>query len=548
MTLLRRDQPHMNDTSPKLEPDDLHNRTLISNVFPPDWKNPPTAGRYNLVVIGAGTAGLVAAAGAAGLGAKVALIEKHLLGGDCLNYGCVPSKSIISSSRSAQDVRLAGNFGIRVPDGMEVDFPAVMERMRGLRSKISLHDSAMRFKELRVDVFLGEARFTGEDTVEVDGQTLPFSRAVVATGARASAPSIEGIREAGYLTNETVFSLTERPERLAVIGGGPIGSELAQAFQRLGSKVTIIHRGDHLLGREDSNAAQILHDTFLREGIELLLNAKPVKVSLTNQGTVILYEQEGKDGHVTVDKILVGVGRSPNVEGLNLEAAGVQYDKINGVTVNDFLQTTNPRIFAAGDICLRHQFTHMADAAARIAIQNALFLGHKKISALTIPWTTFTDPEIAHVGMYERDAREREIPVETFVRPLSEVDRAIIDGENEGFVKVHVLRGTDRILGATIVARHAGEMVSEISLAMVNGLGLKAIANVIHPYPTQAEAIKQVSDMYNRTRLTPGVKAVFSFWLRLARSDAWVAAGRYMHGTLSAFSKVLTALGIKKRH
>jgi pyruvate/2-oxoglutarate dehydrogenase complex dihydrolipoamide dehydrogenase (E3) component len=505
------------DKSPKLAPDDQYNQVLVANVSPPGWKNPQPSGRYNLVVIGAGTAGLVTAAGAAGLGAKVALIEKHLLGGDCLNYGCVPSKSIIRSSRSAQDVRLAGNFGVRVPEGMEVDFPAVMERMRRLRSQISFHDSAMRFKELGVDLFLGQAHFAGEDSVEVEGQTLLFSKAVITTGARATEPPIEGIAEAGYLTNENVFSLTERPERLAVIGGGPIGCELAQTFQRLGSRVTIIHRGNHLLEREDSDAAQILHDAFLREGIQLLLKAKPGTISLTDHGAVILYEKDGKEQRLTVDKILAGVGRAPNVEGLNLEAAGVQYDKNNGVIVNDRLQTTNPRIFAAGDICLKYKFTHTADATARIAIQNALFFGRKKLSALTIPWTTFTDPEIAHVGINEIDAKESGIEVDTFIRRLRDVDRAIVDGEEDGFVKVHVKRGTDRILGATIVARHAGEMISEISLAMVNGLGLKAIANVIHPYPTQAEAIRQVADMYNRTRLTPFARNVFSFWLRLCR-------------------------------
>jgi len=245
----------------------------------------------------------------------------------------------------------------------------------------------------------------------------------------------------------------------------------------------------------------------------------PSEVFVTDRDKVIVYEKDCRQGRLAVDKILIGVGRAPNVEDLNLEAAGVEYDLKKGVTVNDFLQTTNPRIYAAGDICLQHKFTHTADASARIVIQNALFLGRKKLSALTIPWTTFTDPEIAHVGMYEKDARERGIEVDTFVRHLREVDRAIVDGEDAGFVKVHVKRGTDRILGATIVAAHAGEMVSEISLAIVNGLGLKAIADVIHPYPTQAEAIRQVADMYNRTRLTPYVKKVFSFWLHLCRRN-----------------------------
>ena len=534
------------DKSPTVLPQDAYNQVLVSNVSPPGWINPEPSKRYNLVVIGAGTAGLVSAAGAAGLGARVALIERHLLGGDCLNYGCVPSKSIIRSSRSAEDVRLAGSLGIRVPEGMEVDFPAVMERMRRLRSKLSSHDSAARFQKMGVDVFLEEARFTGADSVAAGGQTLRFSKAVIATGARAVELPIEGLREIGYLTNETVFSLTERPERLAVIGGGPLGSELAQAFHRLGSRVTLFEAGDHLLGREDSDAARILQDAFVKEGVQLNLGSKPIRISRTDQGKVITYEKNGKEEQLVVDEILIGVGRAPNVEGLNLEAAGVKYDRKNGIIVNDFLQTTNPRIYAAGDICLQAKFTHTADATARIVIQNALFLGRKKLSALTIPWTTYTDPEIAHVGMYERDAKERGIEVDTFVRSLSEVDRAVLDGEDQGFVKVHVKRGTDKILGATIVARHAGEMIGEIGLAMVGGLGLKALANVIHPYPTQAEAIKQVADMHNRTRLTPFIKGLFSMWLGLNRLDSAAALGRYRHGAQSVLSRAFAALAKKK--
>ena len=376
----------------KVLPQDQHNHVLVSNLSPPEWINPEPAGRYNLVVVGAGTAGLVTAAGAAGLGAKVALVEKHLLGGDCLNYGCVPSKAVIRSSRCAEDIRTAESFGVRVPERITADFPAVMERMRRLRSKLSFHDSANRFRDLGVDVFLGEARFTGHDSLETGGKTLYFSRAVIATGARAVELPIEGLREAGYLTNETVFSLTERPERLAVIGGGPLGCELAQAFQRLGSKVTIIHSGDHLLGREDSDAAKIVEDAFIREGVQLILSSRPKRISRTDNGKkIILYGKGGMEEGLTVDEILLGVGRAPNVEGLDLETAGVRYDSKNGVTVNDRLRTTNPRIYAAGDVCLQYKFTHTADAAARIVIQNALFLGRRKLSTLTIPWTTYTD-------------------------------------------------------------------------------------------------------------------------------------------------------------
>jgi pyruvate/2-oxoglutarate dehydrogenase complex dihydrolipoamide dehydrogenase (E3) component len=507
------------DSTQKILPLDQYNKTLVDNVHPPDWQNPKPSDRYNLVVIGAGTAGLITAAGAAGLGARVALVEKHLLGGDCLNFGCVPSKCIIRSSRAAADVRAAAQFGLLLTGEVDVDFSAVMERMRRLRSGISTHDSVRRFRDLGVDVFLGEAQFTGPDAITVGGKTLRFSKAAIATGARAVELPIEGLREAGYLTNETVFSLTERPKRLAVIGGGPLGSELAQAFHRLGSKVFVFQMSDHLLDREDSDAAAILQKAFLREGIELLLKTRPTRISLTEQGKLITYEQDGRIESVVVDEILLGVGRAPNVDGLNLEAAGVEFDKKDGVAVNDYLQTTNARIYAAGDICLRYKFTHMADAAARIVIQNSLFQGRKKLRALTIPWCTYTDPEIAHVGLYERDALDRGIPVDTFIKHMKDVDRAITDGEEDGFVKVHLKRGSDKIVGATIVARHAGEMINEISLAMVGGLGLKTLANVIHPYPTQAEAVRRVADEYNRTRLTPLVKTLLKFWLAVSRSN-----------------------------
>lgn len=508
-------------------PEDEFNRILVSNVHPPGWKNPEPKDCYNLVVIGAGTAGLVTAAGAAGLGAKVALIERHLLGGDCLNVGCIPSKAIIRSSRSFYDLKRAGSFGIRGAECAEADFPYVMERMRKLRSAVSFHDSAERLKKMGVDVFLGQARFSGRDTVEVNGRTLHFSKAVIASGARAAEPVIEGLSIAGYLTNETVFSLTERPNRLAVIGGGPLGAELAQAFQRLGSTVFILHRNDHLLDREDRDAAGILQEAFKREGIELILNSSPLSVAETPQGKAVTYEREGRSESVVVDQILLGVGRAPNVEGLDLEKAGVDYDTKSGIRVDDFLRTTNPSIYAAGDICLKYKFTHVADATARMVIQNALFPGRKRLSSLTIPWVTYTDPEIAHVGMYEGEALKKGIRVDTFVSPLSEVDRAIVDGEEEGFVKVHVKKGTDEIIGATIVARHAGEMINEISLAMAGGLGLKALANVIHPYPTQAEAVKHVADKYNRTRLSPFLKGIFGLWFDLGRSQTMRMLERY---------------------
>jgi pyruvate/2-oxoglutarate dehydrogenase complex dihydrolipoamide dehydrogenase (E3) component len=492
-----------------VHPPDEHNTSLVAHVHPPGWVNPTPAARYNLVVIGAGAAGLITAAGAAGLGAKVALIERELMGGDCLNVGCVPSKALIRSARAATAVRDVGEFGVEVAGGYRVNFAAVMERMRGLRASIAPNDSAARYRELGVDVFLGQASFSGPDTIEVGGQTLTFRKAVIATGARAAQPNIPGLADAGCLTNETVFTLTELPRRLAVIGAGPIGCELAQAFARFGSEVYLIEALHGIIPNEDRDAAEIVWKSLARDGIRLLCCGKDLQVSRAPDGTRLNVDSHGQHYAITVDEILIGVGRQPNVEGLNLEAVGVTYDSQAGVHVNDRLQTSNPRIYAAGDICSRYKFTHAADAMARIVIQNALFFGRAKASALTIPWCTYTDPELAHVGLSPRDAEERGIAIQTFEQSLAHVDRAIVDGDTDGFVRVHVRAGTDRIVGATIVAAHAGEMISEITLAMTAGLGLGRIAKSIHPYPTQSEAIKRVADAYNRTRLTPRVKSLF---------------------------------------
>ena len=498
-------------------PKDEHNGRLMANVHPPDWVSPEPAARYNLVVIGAGTGGLVTAAGAAGLGAKVALIERELLGGDCLNVGCVPSKALIRAARAAAQVRDAAQFGIRIPPGVEVDFAGVMERMRRLRAGISPHDSAARFRSLGVDVYLGQAAFTGANTVEVAGTALRFRRAVIATGARAHRPSISGLAEAGFLTNETVFALTERPPRLAVIGAGPIGCELAQAFARFGSRVHVLGNHSQILPREDPDAAGRVEKALRRDGLEFTLNCHIDRVEKRGHEKIVHLTGCQAQQQLVVDEILIGAGRVPNVDGLNLDAVGVRYNKRDGIAVNDRLQTTNPNIYAAGDVCSKYQFTHAADAMARIVIQNALFFGGARASALTIPWCTYTDPEIAHVGLYENEAKERGIAFHTFTQELAAVDRAILDGEDEGFVKVLVGPKGDKILGATIVASHAGDMISELTLAMVGGLGLGAIARTIHPYPTQAEAIKKVGDAYNRTRLTPTVKWLFGKWLAWSR-------------------------------
>jgi pyruvate/2-oxoglutarate dehydrogenase complex dihydrolipoamide dehydrogenase (E3) component len=502
----------------EMMPHDVFNAELIGNVRPPGWENPKPAEAYNLVIVGAGTAGLVAASGAAQLGAKVALIEKSFLGGDCLNLGCVPSKTIISSSRVSEEIREAAGHGVRVLCGAEADFPAVMERMRRLRAKISRHDSAERLKSLGVDVFLGEGRFLDGSSVAVGSQVLRFKKALIATGARALHPPVEGLAEAGYLTNENVFSLTKRPARLAVLGGGAIGCELAQAMARLGSQVTLFHNKARLLDREDPEASEIVERAFARDGIRMVMAGWVMSRVESSGSTKVLHLQNGEqEDHIVVDEVLVAVGRVPNVDNMGLEMAGVDYDRRAGVKVDEYLRTTNPDIYAAGDVCLKFKFTHMADAAARAVIRNALFRGRKKLGAAVIPWCTFTDPEVAHAGMYEEDAARAGIEFESFVRNFADVDRSILEGEEEGFVKILVKKGTDRIIGATVVSPFAGEHISELAVAMEGGVGLSKLSEIIHPYPTRSEAIKQVADLYNRTRLTPTVKRLLSRWLAYQR-------------------------------
>ena len=508
--------------TPLIQPNDEYNRRLVQNVHPSHWINPEPSGRYNLIVIGAGTAGLVTAVVAAALGAKVALIEKHLMGGDCLNVGCVPSKAVIRAARAWADVHHAEEFGVHITGTVKYDFAAVMMRMRQLRARISQNDSADRFKKLGVDVFLGEGQFIKANMVEVGGKTLAFNKAAICTGARAAAPSIPGLQDAGYLTNETVFTLTHLPPRLAVIGAGPIGCEMAQAFARFGSQVSLFEQKRHILPREDIEAAGIVQAQMKADGVSFVFDSKVTRVERRADEKVIHYEMNGGKNERAVDEILIGVGRAPNVEGLGLEKVGVVYDTMHGVKVNARLQTTNPRIYAAGDICSPFKFTHAADAMAQIVIQNALFphpfgLGYASTDSLVIPWCTYTQPEIAHVGMYEAEAKAKGIEIDTFTFKLDEVDRAILDGEEDGFARVHVKKGTDELVGATIVAAHAGEMISELTVAMKAGKGLSMIAGTIHPYPTQAEVIKKVANAWRKTRLSEGKKRILRRWFEWNR-------------------------------
>jgi pyruvate/2-oxoglutarate dehydrogenase complex dihydrolipoamide dehydrogenase (E3) component len=477
-----------------LLPDDPHDARLRANLKPPGWANPTPAARYQLVVVGAGPAGLVAAAAAAGLGAKVALVERDLMGGDCLTVGCVPSKALLRAARAVAEARRAKEFGIKVAEP-EVDFAAVMERVRRVRADLSPADSVERFRRLGADVFLGEGRFVNEDTVEVAGAKLRFGRCLIATGSRPVVPPDLPDYGGPRFTNESIFTLTELPKRLLVVGGGPIGCELGQAFARLGSRVTLVARDDRLLPREDEDAADFLAGVFRREGVGIVPNPPPAGGGF--------------------DAVLVAAGRVPNVGGLNLEAAGVRYDPARGIAVDSGLRTTNRRVYAAGDVCsLGYKFTHAADAMARVAVRNALTPTRAETNWHLLPWCTYTDPEVGSVGLTERRAADPDPRV--YRLDLRELDRGATDGA-DGFVKVIAAKGKDRILGATVVGPHAGELVGTLSLAMTHGIGLKKLADTVFPYPTYTEVLRKLGDRYNRTRLTPFAKRVLGGWLRLFR-------------------------------
>ena len=489
-------------------------RRLVAHVHPSDWKNPSPPRRYDLVVVGGGTAGLVSAIGAATLGAKVALCERALLGGDCLVYGCVPSKALLRSAHVAHEVQEAADLGVETGD-VEVDFAVVMERVRRLRADIAPHDSAARARAAGVDVHLGEARFVSRDTVECAGQQLRFRRAVIATGGRARILPVPGLAEAGFLTHTTVFGLTRAPRRLAVVGGGPVGCELGQAMARLGIEVTLLTEGNRLLPRDDPEAGDVLGRVLSRE-LTLWLGTTLKKVEHRLEGKVLYADRQGEPLRVEVDEILLATGRVPEVAGLGLEAAGVRLEG-GHPEVDDQLRTSNPRIYAAGDAAGSWAFTHAADAMARLVLQNALFLGKKRVSALHVPWCTYTQPEVAHVGLGAEEAYAAGPRVATLTTPMDENDRALVDEQTEGFARVHVEARTGKLLGATLVSRHAGESIGEAAVAARLGLHMGALADTIHPYPTQAEAWKKLGDQWNARRLTPVARALLRTVLGVQR-------------------------------
>lgn len=482
-------------------PVDAFEHKRLEAVRPDAWNNPEPSGPYQLVIVGAGSAGLAAASAAAALGARVALIERYMIGGTCFNTGCVPSKTLLRTAAVYAQMRDAARYGAHAPEQVTVDFPAAMARLRRIRSHLTNTTSVRLLVAQGVDVYFGNTTFEGPDRLSVNGQLLGFEKALVATGARPQIPDIPGLKQAGFLTNATVFDLVELPPRLLVIGGGPLGCELAQAFERFGAKVTIVQNMPLFLPHEERDAAQTLSDAFARDGIEVRLNTNVEAVRTEGAEKVVDLVTDDYHSTIRVDAILTGVGRRPNVHGLALEAAGIDYDEAAGIAVDDHLRTSNPRIYAAGDVCLEAKFTDIAEESARIVVRNALLRGRERLSERIVPWCTYTDPEIAHVGLYVREANARGIPIKTYTIPMHQVDRAITDSEQDGFVKLHVSEGSDHILGATIVSRDAGDMISQVTLAMVAGVGLRTLAKVIHAYPTKTEAIRQAAMAYNRRRL-----------------------------------------------
>jgi pyruvate/2-oxoglutarate dehydrogenase complex dihydrolipoamide dehydrogenase (E3) component len=516
-------------------PMDEYNRLLVSNSGPQDYVNPEPLPEYDLVVIGAGVAGLLSVIIGKSVGMKCAMIERSLLGGDCLNIGCVPSKALIACAKRLQDVREASEMGVVLPGGeVTVDFGAVMQRMRRIRSEISHHDSVARYsRDFCEHVFLGQARFSSSHSVTVGGKELKFRKAMVASGGRAR--SVELLEGLPHLTNASLFNLVELPPRMVVIGAGPIGLEMAQSFQRFGCRVTCLQKGDRILPHDDPEAAELLLERLKAEGLDIRTGVRIVEVRESTAGKGNLYHAPWNSYAITVestdengggaqetfhcDAVLSSAGRVPNVRGMALEEVGVAYDEQRGVWIDEFFQTTAPDIYSCGDCAAPHKFTHSADWQARLAIRN--MLGDKgRYTQLLIPHATYTHPEVASVGRTEAQLREQGAVFETYYRAMAEVDRCRCEGVQEGFVKMFVNPPTGQILGATIVAPEAGSMISEITLAMQCNISVGTLGGVIHPYPTAQEAVRQAAGQFNKNFRTPAVNEAVALALDAMRKNS----------------------------
>jgi pyruvate/2-oxoglutarate dehydrogenase complex dihydrolipoamide dehydrogenase (E3) component len=473
------------------------------------------ADRYDIIAIGGGTAGLVTAAGAAGLGARVALVERAKLGGDCLWTGCVPSKALIGSARIAQAFRDAASFGVE-PAEPEVNAARVLESVREVRARIQPHDDPARFRAMGVDVIEGSARFVSPTEIEVDGRRLSGRRFLIATGSRAAVPPIKGLAETGYYTHETAFDRDTIPRSVAIVGGGAIGIEFAQAYRRLGVEVTVVEMLDQILFKEEPELATRLRVILETAGIRILTERRVQHVS--REGEMARLTVVGSAGEELIEahEVFVSTGRHPNIEDLGLDRAGVETGR-TGVLVDDRLRTSRKHIFAAGDVTGGLLFTHVADHEARTVVRNALFPGLSRIRYDVIPWCTFTDPELAHVGLTEAEARERHGDrVRTFTYELRDLDRAVTDRADEGCVKL-VADPRGRILGGHILASSAGTMIVEVALAMRHGIKLAALSSLVHPYPTMSEAVRRTAHEYMRSQLTGWRRTAVALALKVGR-------------------------------
>lgn len=488
-----------NGKAPTASPD--HNALLLQRVRPSDWTNPAPRACYDLAILGAGPAGLSAAERAARLGYGVALIERNRFGGNSLNAGSVPSKALVRTAGACARTRGAQKFGIANPIEPTLDFGRTMARMHRIRAQIAARSSIRTLSALGVDIFFGDGRFASDHELLVDDARLQFKKALVATGARPRIPDLPGLADVGYLTSTTIFELTTLPRRLAVVGGGPLGCELAQAFCRMGCQVIIVQNEPKFLPREERDAAEILDRSMAKDGVEIRLNTEVVAVRRGAGGKILETVNNGVKHDIEADEILLSVGRVANVEDLALDVANVAVDPQLGIKVDDYLCSSNPMVYAAGDACMSLKFTNAAYSSGRLAVRNALQQARVPHSNLLIPWCTFCDPEIAHIGLHVWEARRDSIPIKSFTVMMHDVDRAILDGHDSGFVKIHIAEGSDKILGATIVALRASEMINEMAVIMNAGIGMQQLAEVVHTYPAQSGGIVQAAMAYVRDRL-----------------------------------------------
>jgi len=467
--------------------------TTAALLSPPDYKNPIAKGRYHLVVVGAGPAGLITAIGAAGLGAKVALIERHRMGGDCLNVGCVPSKALLEYTGSYPNA----------------NFDDAFSWLRQVRAGIAPHDSVERYMQAGVDVYFGQAEFNQNGELSVDGQVVPSRRVVICTGARADIPPIPGLIESQPLTNETIFDLTQAPTSLSILGAGAIGCELALVFSRLGIEVHLFEMADRVLPIEIEAASHAVGASLAQAGVTLHLGQGVAAVERTAQG----FEVSAGDEKIVTQQLMVALGRRPNTDALNLDNAGVELSSRGFILTDNKLRTKNSRIYAAGDCTAALQFTHHADAQARAVIQNALFAPTARIDALVVPHCTYTKPEVASIGPNEKALDEAGTAYDVYEFDFEELDRGRAEINGAGFARVYTKKGSDEILAATIVGHDAGEQLSPIGVLMSNRLGLSAAGKALYAYPTRSEYLKRLADAYNRSRFTPRIAGLFKAWL-----------------------------------